>query len=402
MKAATCIDVVADIRENSTGASKAPLRRRLLWRANEREALRRGLLMFGLGRSDRVRSVMHSILKQMRHGLGDVADCCWEFVRICGLHADQKERSYAEKMHEKSKDSGVEVGAEVSLRVGQWERVEKSATSWLKRLMLLDSLGNAIRLCASKETQGAAYNAIDSSKDGTSPFEWWGRDADLALLAGVYKHGFGNYEALHSDPQFAGAFKPSLQRDNIRMFSEAGNMEQSFEFGDPHYKKVSVSEDQLHSRDDLENTDMRNDFEGLNIAHVHFRDLSFDVFIIQLNVVVPIQQFNSTEYFNAIDYPNSTGYSSSARYLNSVSKDFCNYPVSKCCLGRSRPLADLLNHSPHYLKIQRMLRVYKNSKPLPTFSSLEFSVVSSTCPSPTTMGPETLSTITPRPETNAP
>jgi len=216
----------------ASGASKAPLRRRLLWRSNEREALRRGLLMFGLGRSDRVRTVMHSILKHMRHGLGDIADCCWEFVRICGLHADEKERPYAEKLYEKSKDLGIEVGPEVSSRVGPWDRVEKSASGWLKRLILLDNLGNVIRLCASKETQETAYNAIDILKDGTSPFEWWGREADLALLAGVYKHGFGNYEALQGDPQFASAFKP-LQRDNMKMLSEIDNVQHSSEFGDP-------------------------------------------------------------------------------------------------------------------------------------------------------------------------
>lgn len=240
----------ADVMENSTGASKAPLRRRLSWRANEREALRRGLLMFGLGRSDRVRSVMHSILKQMRHGLGDIADCCWEFVRICGLHADEKERPYAEKLYEKSKDLGIEVGPEVSSRVGPWDRVEKSASGWLKRLVLLDSLGNVIRLCASKETQEAAYNAIDNLKDGTIPFEWWGREADLALLAGVYKHGFGNYEALQGDSQFTSAFRP-LHRDNMKMLSEIDNGQHSSEFGDPNFK------DRFHIDDDPEHMDMR-------------------------------------------------------------------------------------------------------------------------------------------------
>ncbi|KAH9308498.1 hypothetical protein KI387_036409, partial [Taxus chinensis] len=208
-------DVSADMMENSTGASNAPLRRHLEWNTKERDSLRRGLLMFGLGRSKKVRSVMQSMLKQMRHGLGDIADCCWEFVRICGLNADEKERSYAEKLYEKSKDLGIEVGAEISSHVGLWDRIEKLASVWLRRLMLLDSLGNVLRLCASKETQATAYNAIDSLKDGISPFEWWGREADLALLSGVYKHGFGNYEALQKDPQFASAFKPPVPGTEI-------------------------------------------------------------------------------------------------------------------------------------------------------------------------------------------
>eukprot|EP01018_Ginkgo_biloba_P009616 Gb_25632 [translate_table: standard] len=65
---------LTDIKENSIDASKAPLRRWLLWRANEREALYCGLLIFGLRRSDRVRSVMHSVLKQMCYGPQDSKD----------------------------------------------------------------------------------------------------------------------------------------------------------------------------------------------------------------------------------------------------------------------------------------------------------------------------------------
>lgn len=227
-------DVSADIMENSTGASNAPLRRHSEWNNKERDALRRGLLMFGLGRSKKVRSVMQSMLKQMRHGLGDIADCCWEFVRICGLNADEKERSYAEKLYEKSKDLGIEVGAEISSRVGLWDRIEKLASVWLRRLMLLDSLGNALRLCASKETQQAAYNAIDNLKDGVSPFDWWGREADLALLSGVYKHGFGNYEALQKDPQFTSAFRPPVLGT-----------------------QVSKSKDRFHLENDPENLALR-------------------------------------------------------------------------------------------------------------------------------------------------
>ena len=33
-------------------------------------------------------------------------------------------------------------------------------------------------------------------KKETNSFEWWGKKENLALLDGVYKHGFGNYEAL--------------------------------------------------------------------------------------------------------------------------------------------------------------------------------------------------------------
>ncbi|KAJ7548327.1 hypothetical protein O6H91_07G007200 [Diphasiastrum complanatum] len=199
---------------NPPEANKVLLRRRMKWHANEREALRRGLLSFGLGRSEKVRSVMRSLLKRMRHGLGDIADCCWEFVRVCKLYADQKEQTFADECLIKAKSLDIETGCDLSERVGQWERVEKSASSWLRRLHLLQRLGEAVRISANKQTRDAAYRAIDSLKDATVPFPWWGREADLALLSGVYKHGFGNYETLHNDPQFTGAFKPTEVEDN--------------------------------------------------------------------------------------------------------------------------------------------------------------------------------------------
>lgn len=89
---------------------KMPLRRRVGWRANEREALRRGLLMFGLGRSEKVRTIMRTLLKLSRHGVGDIADSCWEFVKCCGTYAEPKEREYAEKRLLDAKDHGIEMG----------------------------------------------------------------------------------------------------------------------------------------------------------------------------------------------------------------------------------------------------------------------------------------------------
>jgi hypothetical protein len=85
--------------------------------------------------------------------------------------------------------------------------VEKNASVWLKRLKLLDSLADVVRVCANKETREAAYRAIDLLRDASVPHEAWGREADLALLAGVYKHGFGNYESLRKDEQFSEAFR---------------------------------------------------------------------------------------------------------------------------------------------------------------------------------------------------
>ncbi|OAE33336.1 hypothetical protein AXG93_4123s1110 [Marchantia polymorpha subsp. ruderalis] len=193
---------------HSRGPVKLPIRRRIAWRANEREALRRGLLSFGLGRADKVRDVMASLLKELRHGIGDIADCCWEFLRCCAIHADAKEIvEYSHKRYAAHKELDLESGQELSERVGVFEKTDKSSTLWLRRLRLLDSLQEVIRLCSTKESRELAYRAIDSVKDASVPSEWWSRDADLALLYGIYKHGFGNYDLIRNDEEFRDAFR---------------------------------------------------------------------------------------------------------------------------------------------------------------------------------------------------
>ncbi|KAL3691922.1 hypothetical protein R1sor_005573 [Riccia sorocarpa] len=189
------------------GPVKIPIRRRITWRANEREALRRGLLSFGLGRPDKVRDVMSSLLKELRHGIGDIADCCWEFLRCCGIHADAKEVvEYAQKRYADIKEMELESGPDLTERVGLFEKTDKSSTLWLRRLKLLDSLQEVIRILENEEQRQVAYRAIDSVKDASVPADWWSRDADLALLYGIYKHGFGNYDLIRNDPEFRHAF----------------------------------------------------------------------------------------------------------------------------------------------------------------------------------------------------
>ncbi|KAI5071690.1 hypothetical protein GOP47_0013941, partial [Adiantum capillus-veneris] len=199
--------------------SKAPLRRRLPWRGNEREAIRRGILMFGVGRSEKVRGVIRSSVKHLQHGLGDIADCCWEFVHACSAYADVRDRAFVENLLYKAKGLGIELGSEVSERVGQWEKMEKSGAVWLKRIRLLDSLAHVIKLCANPRAQETVYSAIDSLGDATVPCDWWTREADLALLAGVYRHGFGNYEALRMDDEFVEAFKPAWESREMGLIS---------------------------------------------------------------------------------------------------------------------------------------------------------------------------------------
>eukprot|EP00897_Mesotaenium_endlicherianum_P009637 jgi/Mesen1/8701/ME000052S08124 len=188
--------------------TKAKVRRQELWRSDEREALRRALLTFGLGRSEKVRNSMSTSLKEeVRHGVGDIVDASWYFLTACSQqrHTDPKDRAWADKrLAEVARQGGV--GQAVALRVGDSDKLAQSGSSWVRRLRLLDHLSDVVRLCASKDTVQAACREIESLRDATLPAAWWDRECDLALLSGVYKLGYGSYDAIRRDPQFSSAF----------------------------------------------------------------------------------------------------------------------------------------------------------------------------------------------------
>ena len=51
------------------------------------------------------------------------------------------------------------------------------------------------------QAEAKAYAAAKSTLDVTPPCVWWAQPADLALLRGIHKHGYGNYDAVRRDPE---------------------------------------------------------------------------------------------------------------------------------------------------------------------------------------------------------
>jgi hypothetical protein len=73
---------------------------------------------------------------------------------------------------------------------------------WVRRLRLLDLQAHALELInSSTQAEEQAYAVARATLDSTQPAVWWGKQADLALLRGIYKHGYGNYDAVRRDPE---------------------------------------------------------------------------------------------------------------------------------------------------------------------------------------------------------
>lgn len=49
--------------------------------------------------------------------------------------------------------------------------------------------GEVVRFCSDKAALPAIVSCIQGLNDATLPAPWWSKDADLALLSGVFRHG---------------------------------------------------------------------------------------------------------------------------------------------------------------------------------------------------------------------
>ncbi|XRB03887.1 transforming growth factor beta regulator [Pycnococcus provasolii] len=202
-------------------------RRRLPWNATEKEWLRRALLLFGLERWDALRAALtRGSNKPTRHALGDVADCAWDIVRSAATYAsDPKERAYLERRVRE----GPPQSSDCRARFGVWDKADRLAGVWARRLILLDELHEVVAyLCDPRmvDYRGAVLSALRAIEKSNPPAKWWTRDADVALLMGVHKHGYAYYDRVRTDPEFQSAFGglrvPCAAMSNIKSDAAAG------------------------------------------------------------------------------------------------------------------------------------------------------------------------------------
>ncbi|GMH33669.1 hypothetical protein BSKO_01503 [Bryopsis sp. KO-2023] len=176
-------------------------RRRVVWKQAEREALKKWFLAFGFGRWHEIENGMHKSLKIVRHGAGDMEDACWEFVSELVHHVEGKELEYLTYQLENVKSrlpiqtSGV-----------PWTKVQSAAKIWTRRLHLLDSITTIVEKLKDKEMMELFESSLGMVSDANPPAQWWTSKTDLCLLRGVHKHGYGNYDAVRTDPEFSWAF----------------------------------------------------------------------------------------------------------------------------------------------------------------------------------------------------
>ena len=90
----------------------------------------------------------------------------------------------------------------------EWPKIDKLGVSWVRKLRLLDLIREANLLYRDESRRHQFENALVTISESSPPIYWWSKAADQALVFGVYKHGYGNFDKVRHDPEYKEAFTP--------------------------------------------------------------------------------------------------------------------------------------------------------------------------------------------------
>eukprot|EP00878_Enallax_costatus_P014263 GHUV01014918.1.p1 GENE.GHUV01014918.1~~GHUV01014918.1.p1 ORF type:complete len:324 (+),score=65.71 GHUV01014918.1:3406-4377(+) len=188
------------------------VRRRLPWRQVERDALKRHLMGMGLGRWREIHAILTNSVRGFKHGPGDVEDACWQLLLECQLMLQAPEdRLYLARVMEAVADKGT-----VYTPGAPFSKVETSAKSIVRRLMLLEEL-NALMpsFMRSEAVVGIFRVLVHTLPASAAPAVWWDVEADVALMVGVHRHGYNNFETIRKDPVLQAGFQVRCPQSDV-------------------------------------------------------------------------------------------------------------------------------------------------------------------------------------------
>lgn len=90
-------------------------------------------------------------------------------------------------------------------------QVQTSARSIVRRLMLLEELNVLMPSFMRSEAVVGIFRAlVQTLPASTAPAAWWDVEADVALMVGVHRHGYNNFDTIKKDPVLQSGFQVRL------------------------------------------------------------------------------------------------------------------------------------------------------------------------------------------------
>ncbi|QDZ21074.1 hypothetical protein HOP50_05g36000 [Chloropicon primus] len=213
------------------------------WRKYEQDKLRKILLTYGMGEWGRIQKQLLEEHTQLVHGVHDIRNLTYTLLVALKESQDQLREAKLKKEKEKQEKEGEDgegatgegkkgAGAarpgpvpkedafairkiseykeEGAIAIPElsnpWPKIDKLGLSWLRKLRLMDLINEAALMGMDESKIEQFEDLMATMADSSPPIEWWSTAADKALLFGVYKHGYGAFDKIRNDPEYAEAF----------------------------------------------------------------------------------------------------------------------------------------------------------------------------------------------------
>jgi hypothetical protein len=174
------------------------------WGLNEKESLKKWLLVYGYGRWSKLQEAMGEGGTFQNKPLNEVRSFAAGFIRTLA------EALPLEKTEIKNYLYGlIEEQAEdffVPPKLKDWGMmIRQRAIAWAKRVQLLYSVRKLIKIFKERAKDGhlkstQLLNFLPSGAFyGQRPSAWWTRRHDIDLIRGTYQYGYANYFAMRND-----------------------------------------------------------------------------------------------------------------------------------------------------------------------------------------------------------
>eukprot|EP01022_Parablepharisma_sp_SALTPOND_P012336 TRINITY_DN1581_c0_g1_i1.p1 TRINITY_DN1581_c0_g1~~TRINITY_DN1581_c0_g1_i1.p1 ORF type:complete len:782 (-),score=65.59 TRINITY_DN1581_c0_g1_i1:72-2336(-) len=188
------------------------------WINEDREALKKLLMIHGYGRWEQIRNPPGG--EELLQDKGDVELIAYSNAFIkCLVEYLNFENSDLKKVLLDMLEP--EQSISVPAKVKDWgELLKLKALAWGRRILLLHQVKIIMEIYNKQQTKQKGYDNLlnilpNSAFYGERPSIWWTKRHDIDLLVGTYKYGYADYPLMREDPQL------SLQKlENKSVFQE--------------------------------------------------------------------------------------------------------------------------------------------------------------------------------------
>eukprot|EP00798_Chlamydomonas_sp_ICE-L_P020847 gene20847-27680_t len=145
----------------------------LPWKSGERDALRKGLMLYGVGKWNQSPTISNDDAAFLDNLLKPI----------------------------EARGNIVTPGA-------PFTKAEQTVPTVIKRLRLMDDFIRAMEALKRPAVKEHTISLLKAMPDNLFPASWWSVDADLTLLDAIERHGYGTYEVIRQDKDYDSILKP--------------------------------------------------------------------------------------------------------------------------------------------------------------------------------------------------